>query len=325
MGIRVAGYLEKRWQGFVAVRDVPPSLREAVGRIRFRKGLDTRDVHVAKARLLTALIGFEKVIQAAIRRRPATDPVTAETLAIREHVLAVRGGDLTGFGSEPQWSLDDTGEWQPDDPRDTALCIITDSIQDRAEAIERTEGRQRAEAFATVALARGTPMTLHVDAWLAEGGAKGPLRERTRDQYRADLGRFETWAAEAGVGTTIEAITKAVAGRYVAGLVKEAMDRGTANRKISTPSSYWRWMGKRGHIEVNPWTGQRPHTGSPSSLGEVQTPLYGCRGVDPAGRRCRRGTCRRYAGRGAHWNAHRGTLQADRGGLRRWHVQGAGV
>lgn len=269
MAIKVVGYLEKRRQGYVAVRDVPPSLRAAVGRNRLRKGLGTRDVHVARARLLTALVEFDRAIQAATRRQPDIDPLTAEALAFRETVLAAKSGDLGPLGG----FTDDHGEWVEEDPGAFILDITTDHIRERAETIERSEGRDRAKAFATVALGHGTPMLLHVDAWLAEGGAKGPLRSRTQDQYRADLTRFQAWAAEAGVAPTIEAITKAVAGRYVAGLVKAAMDRNTANRKISTMSSYWRWMAKRGHIELNPWTGQSLTHGPQAALDKNKRPF----------------------------------------------------
>ena len=210
MGVRVPGYLEKRRQGYVAVRDVPPSLRAAVGRNRLRKGLGTRDVHVARARLLTALVEFDRAIRAATRRRPETDPLMAEALAFRETVLAAKRGDLDDGQATPGL-MDDHGEWE-EDPAAFILDITTDQIRERAEAVERIEGRDRAKAFASVALGHGTPMLLHVDAWLAEGGAKGPLRSRTQDQYRADLTRFQAWAAEAGVAPTIEAITKPVAG-----------------------------------------------------------------------------------------------------------------
>lgn len=146
--VRVSGYLEQRRAGWVAVRDVPPSLRAAVGSSRLRKGLGTRDVHVARARLLKVLVEFENRIQTAAGRRPDTDPVNAEAMAIRENVLAIRRGDLRSFGSTPQYSRDDDGEWREDDPREFALGIISENVQERSEAIERTEGRNRAQAFA---------------------------------------------------------------------------------------------------------------------------------------------------------------------------------
>ena len=51
------------------------------------------------------------------------------------------------------------------------------------------------------------------------------------------------------------------------------MDRGTANRKISTLSSYWRWMTKRGHIEVNPWSGQSLTQGPQAALAKSKRPF----------------------------------------------------
>jgi integrase len=50
----------------------------------------------------------------------------------------------------------------------------------------------------------------------------------------------------------IEAFTRKVASRYVAGPLSD-LDRGTANRKLSAPLSYWV---KRGHVEANPWHNQ---------------------------------------------------------------------
>ena len=39
-------------------------------------------------------------------------------------------------------------------------------------------------------------------------------------------------------------------------MVAAGANRKTANRKISAASAYWRWLMKRGHVEINPWVGQ---------------------------------------------------------------------
>lgn len=63
----------------------------------------TRDIHVARARLLKALVDLDSQIRAAARADPTTDPVAAEALALalREHSLAIRAGNLTGWPSTP--------------------------------------------------------------------------------------------------------------------------------------------------------------------------------------------------------------------------------
>ena len=119
--MKLSGYLEQRRAGFEAVVDVPPSLRAAVGRKRLRLGLGTRDVHVARAKLLRAVVVLHGRIEAARRTVPALDPLMAEALAIREGYQAVCAGDLTGWTTTPE-------TYDSDD----ALCIIVENVQTRA-------------------------------------------------------------------------------------------------------------------------------------------------------------------------------------------------
>jgi len=73
----------------------------------------------------------------------------------------------------------------------------------------------------------------------------------------SDLTDFEAWCGKHGVPTTIEAITKEVAGRYVSQeLVSKKIHWATGNRKITACSAYWRWLMKRTAVSVNPWSGQ---------------------------------------------------------------------
>jgi integrase len=190
------------------------------------KSLETRDLHVAVARRHAALAGFQAVFAGAVSR--STAPVT-EAAMIWRHELAKASGD-------------------PDSPLSSLLA-------DEAERIEAEHGPAAADGFVEIATGRATPLLHFVDAWLAEGGAKGPLRERTQGQYRSDVAALEAWLRAEGIAPTIEAVTRQAAGRYVTTALSD-LDRGTANRKVSAPSSYWRWLVRRGHAEVNPWAGQ---------------------------------------------------------------------
>lgn len=170
--MKVPGYMEQRRASYEAVRDVPPNLRKAVGRKRLRKGLGTRDVHVARARLLKALVELDGVIQAAARRHPETDPVAAEALAFREQAMAIKAGDLRGWTFDPEF-IEEDGQLVAIDPADTAAGFLSEAIAGRAVEIERAEGYAKAEGFAQVARGRATPLSLHVADWLAEPGQKG--------------------------------------------------------------------------------------------------------------------------------------------------------
>ena len=64
---------------------------------------------------------------------------------------------------------------------------------------------------------------------------------------------------------TIEAVNRKIAGRFIAdAFVTAGAHPATANKAISGLSSYWDWLGKRGHIEegVNPWHRQFLKVGS---------------------------------------------------------------
>ncbi len=140
-----------------------------------------------------------------------------------------------------------------DDDYEDATSVLTNEL----ERIERTQGTVAAQTIRDLAYGLTTPLMHYVDAWLIEGGIKGPLRERTKRQYRSDLQAFAAWFQSVGIPSTIEATTKRVAGRYVTeGLLGRGVDRKTASRKISAVSAYWRWLVKRTEATDNPWTGQ---------------------------------------------------------------------
>lgn len=258
--VKIAGYLEQRRAGFEAVVDVPPSLREAVGRKRLRKGLDTRDVHVARARLQRALLGLHERIEQARKHTTNTDPVLAEALEMRRSMADVNAGKLDG------WSLQ-SGYFETDGqvievtPKDMAAGLLHDTITSRAEAIEVEEGRDRAETFVGIALGHVTPLTLHIPEWLAEPGQKGTYRGRTLLDYRRIVDGFQAWTMKEAIPATVEQVTRRVAGRYLAILHGQALSPARVRTVVAALSGYWQWMARRGVIgeaSVNPWTGQAP-------------------------------------------------------------------
>ena len=233
-------WLERRYQGWYAVKDVPRRLRSVVGRKRFIKSLGTRDLHVAVARRHAALAEFGRIIAAA-QSRSTVDPIVEAGIAWRDTFASIDRGDAA--------VVDHLGGL--DEAEGTASLVFYGEI----DRIRDEKGHTAAKAFNDLARGLATPLLHFVDAWLIEGGIKGPLRERTQRQYRSDLVELAAWTTEAGIPPTIEAITKQAASRYVTeALLGNGIDRKTANRKISAASAYWRWLVKRTPVSINPWS-----------------------------------------------------------------------
>jgi len=240
--------LEIRYRTYFVVLSVPRPLRAKVGKAKLLKSLQTDDYRVARARLHGALADLQRRIDPA-RVMDTAGKREAAALAWRGTLARLDGGDVTGaYVTGPDGKpITDARQLRSE------LAII---IDEHAQDIEAGHGADAAELFSGIAYGTATPLLLHVDDWLKEGGIKGPLNGRTTDQYRADVGRFATWAATIGV-STIEGVTEAVAGRYVtAELVGKQVHPGTGNRRISACSAYWRWIRKRAGVKANPWAGQ---------------------------------------------------------------------
>jgi hypothetical protein len=235
--------MEVRYRTYFAVLNVPRPLRPKVGSSKLLRSLKTDDYHVARARLNGALAELQKRLDPA-RDARASDNMVAAGLAWRDTFARIEAGDRSAFSaSGPDGEVADPARlrWE--------AGIVA---ADQAEQIEGERGEAAADLFRGIAYGTATPLLLHVDAWLKEGGAKGPLNDRTADQYRADLGRFANWCASIGIAS-VEAVTPAVAGRYVTQeLVGRQIHPNTGNRRISACSAYWRWMRKRAGIQADP-------------------------------------------------------------------------
>jgi hypothetical protein len=129
-------------------------------------------------------------------------------LKMRRDVQDIVAGDLRGFYVHP-------APPPGTDMRALALSIMDECIEQSADNLAATHSPALAQAFYGVATGTATPLLHHVDHWLKEGGRKGPLGERTKSQYRSFVNQLAEWCRHAGIPPTVEAITKAVAGRFV--------------------------------------------------------------------------------------------------------------
>ena len=252
--------IKKTGHTWSATRRVPRHLHGILGKAHLRESLKTRDVVEARQRRWAALARFQTIIDSAQQQHGA-GATMAEAIAWREHIAKLKAGDTRGI-----W---DSRFPQGGEPlRRAALACAADSIDEAADQIASRYGQPVADTFVGIASGTATPSLFHVDSWLREGGAKGPLNLRTQGQYRSVLTAFAAWCEGSGVPGTVEAITKAVAGRYVAEGVAAGLDPATHNSKITALSSYWRYLIKRTPVTVNPWSGQSRSTAGRNRHGE---------------------------------------------------------
>jgi integrase len=213
------------------------------------KSLGTADKATARHRKYAALAEFQAILNRA-RQQTGADSVMDTALAWRQTVQRLDAGDLSQFWVHPPPP-------PGTDMRSFALTLASDDIERTADELAFSHSPAVAQAFYGVASGTATPLTQHVDSWLAEGGRKGPLNQRTKNQYRSTLAIFADWCRHAGILPTIESVTKPVAGRFVTEhFVNRGIDPRTSNKHITCLSSYWNWLLKRTGLEVNPWIGQ---------------------------------------------------------------------
>ncbi|MGA9869296.1 MAG: tyrosine-type recombinase/integrase [Acetobacteraceae bacterium] len=252
-------WLRLRGRGYYCEKDVPRRLRTALGGKKcFVRSLQTREHAVALVRRHAMLAEFNRIIAEAERGHVTPGTTAANTwrgifdgIGRGDPAVAAQwGGYQSGHdndGERVEW-FDDTH--------------AREAFRAEAEAIRAEHGEGAAEEFRGIALGQRTPLLHHADAWLAEGGSKGPLRERTQRQYRADVVAFADWLRGAGIGPFIEAVNRPIVGKFVSEALDRGADRKTLNRKISAVSAYWRWLARRTSVTDNPWSGQSVAKGS---------------------------------------------------------------
>ncbi len=213
--------LDKRylkWHGnqWIVVMKVPEKVRGIIGKAHLKAPLHTPSLSIANDLRWDVVTKFRKAIKDAERGKQP-DPVMEEAMALRE---------TTG--------VEDT--------------IILDLARHRAKEIERTQGEATAVTYYAVATGQGTPVSLYVEQWLAEA----PMKARQKADYKRAVTKLEAWLDK----KTIEAIDRKQAGAYVTHRVQEGGHWKTVNKDVSALRSYWKWLLKKGHAEVDVWQGQ---------------------------------------------------------------------
>lgn len=235
-------YLEWHGQQFRVQVKVPKEARSILGKSRLVWPLHTDSLAVAnrlKHRVIAEL--KEQIARAELEARrlgrQEVDQLTEEAFGWR--------ADLAAESERPE-ELNEDGI--------PLGGVVSSLLADRAEEIEKAEGVERASYFFKVASGLETPISSFIDAWLAE---RAEMKPRQRIDYRRAVSKFVAWLAEVRLPGAIEAANRKIAGRYVSeAMVAKAVHWKTANKDISALSVYWKWLIKKGHAEVNVWSGQ---------------------------------------------------------------------
>lgn len=227
------------------VVSVPKHLQPLVGKTKLKEALGTDSParaeslkHAVVAKLKAELDGVARV---------ADSPLLREALSWKRQIAAAPL-------PEDEDDYDEPG-------------VLSEHLEDRAREIERSHGPRAAEEFFFVALGKATPLKAHLETFLAEQ----TYSPRYKDDIRRAVGRLSTWSAKGGAPETLEAVTRKVAGEFISnGLRAVLHDPKTINKDISALASYWRWLGRRGHLadgSANPWERQGFEVRKSSGLG----------------------------------------------------------
>jgi len=231
-------YLQKHGNQWRVVVKVPERLREIVGKAHLMHPLHTDNLTTANRDKFNIVAQMKAQLAEAERRLKQKASTLGDPL------------------------MDEAMEWRDapagDDDNAEAASLL---LIERAEEIEDQEGHERAKAFADAARGVATPLLTMVDVWLAER----IMKPRQVIDYRRAVTKFNAWLANNKKPTTLEGVSRRIAGSYITeAFVRAGVNTRTANKDISSLSSFWKWAERKGIVEANVWQGQ--------SLAKQQTP-----------------------------------------------------
>lgn len=233
----IKGYLEKHGNQFRVQVWVPLHLQPVYGKKTIKVPLRTDSRATANLLKVEVLNRLQREFREASKKVPSpVDALTEEAMRWREAI----------HNEEPptvSFVDEKTGEVvEYDNPIVSGLAI------DRAEEIKREKGTQAAATFFKIAIGEATPIAPLIPLWIAEAGIK-PRQQR---DYKRAVEKFAAWAT-----APIEEITRKKAGQYISeAFIAPKVNVKTANKDISCLSTFWKWLVKRGYVEVNVWEKQ---------------------------------------------------------------------
>lgn len=228
----LGSYLEYHGRCIRVTIRVPADLQKAVGATKLKEALPTDSPKLAERLKWDVIARLKRRIEEA-RSKSQGSSLEAEALLWRS-----------------------TTPRSPQSEQE-ALEVAAASypLEERAEEIEAAHGEVKAQQFFAIATGKATLIDAHIEDWLDESRYTG----RTKAAYTLSIRRFREWLSSKELPTTIEAVTRRLAGDYKVHLERTGMHHNTANKDLSGLSLYWAWIDRRGHVRIknNPWQGVR--------------------------------------------------------------------
>ncbi len=238
--------MELRRHVWHIILEVPPSLRPVMGKKRLVKSTRTREEALARVRRHTILAELRGRVE---RARPNLG----------------QAGDSSLTGQALGWRRDLAADLDPHDRASLEIAVV-----DQAERLEPVIGFAAAKSFVDVALGHATPLTHHLEEWLAQTTYK----DRQKADVRNSFEKLAAWLASRDLGSTLETVTDRMASTYVAeAMVNAGMNPKTANKHMSFLRVHWAWLKSHGYFDgPNPWTGKSLKKPQPSA-DELERPF----------------------------------------------------
>jgi integrase len=229
-------FLQKRYNTWFAVVEVPKPLRALAGRKRFMRSLKTDSLATANRLKLPLVAEWKRQINLLERGKPdkfAVVRVKAQELrALIDGLPDVLEEDEQG--REVNWK-----------------DYMTSEALETIKGVEESHGPDVARQMRAIVLDRASFVRDLQPLWIGEFVGT----EQTKDQGAFAVKLFLEFAGEF---TTVQSVTRKQAGEFIGRLLAEGLkSRRTVERYASSLSSFWRWLIRRGHLDsdVNPWRG----------------------------------------------------------------------
>lgn len=204
------------------------------------KTLETRDINEANERKHKWIAEYKRQIKALAKSRH--DPLRE----VRERALSWRQSiELAG---------DEIVEYDEHHSEDLAGVLRSIALDEAKDLHEK--GREREAAlFLRTLKATTPPLNENYERWLDQ--LAGGITGQTIAQHRMAVREFLRWAGEE---ICIGDVDRKRAGEYTDSLLSadSGLSRRTTKRRLSSLSSLWRWLERRGLApkDSNPWLRQ---------------------------------------------------------------------
>ena len=239
-------HLEKHGRQYRAKLDVPKKLRAVVGKAALKKALGTDSLTEAQRLRWPALAELRKQLHEIARKAKAAplDPLTAA--AVDDRIIR---GILVEVAAN---------EERPEDLE--ALTYYDEELfSAKAQRIALEHSPAKAREYTGIVRGDRTPITVHVDRWVAELEASA-IAKRTVKHYRNCVVELAAFAGREKLPQTLEAFSRRHAGDFISKrFIQPKTHHKTSAKFISALSTYWRWLESRGLIPIgidNPWLRQ---------------------------------------------------------------------